>query len=256
MPTKIFPVKKVAEIDAYTIANEPIASIDLMERATKELFFAIERLYPKQSNYKLFIGCGNNGGDGLALARMLANSNHDVSVYLVKISSKLSGDAQINLERLQQMDTVNIFAINQITDFPEFNQDDIIIDALFGSGLSRPLSGLVLQVVQSINATSNRVVAIDIPSGLMGENNSDNCMQGIVKATHTLTFQFPKLSFFFPENHQFVGEWQVLNIGLHPQIIADTATNNYLLTNQSIKNSYRPRDKFAHKRYIWSWTIN
>ncbi len=247
MLTKIFPVKKVAEIDAYTIKNEPIASIDLMERATQNLFTAIKKNDTKKIAYKLFIGCGNNGGDGLALARMLANNGNDVTVYMVKISNHLSVDAQVNLERLQQIKDVKITTINEIFDFPQFSQSDIIIDALFGSGLSRPLSGLVLQVVQAINKSQNSVVAIDIPSGLMGEDNSRNNMEGIVKAMYTFTFQFPKLSFFFPENDSFVGDWQVLDIGLHPDIIAAETTNNYMLTKEEIQKIYQPRARFAHK---------
>ncbi len=247
MPTKIFPVKKVAEIDAFTIKNEPIASIDLMERATEKLFAAVAELYAEKSTFQLFIGCGNNGGDGLALARMLADSNHNVTVYLVKISKSLSPDAAVNLERLQQMNSVEIVTINEINDFPQLSQNDIIIDALFGSGLSRPLSGLVLQVVNAINQTSNPVVAIDIPSGLMGEDNGKNNLQGIIKATHTLTFQFPKLSFFFSENHQFVGNRQVLDIGLHPEIIANENTNHYMLNKEVIQKTLLPRGKFAHK---------
>lgn len=244
---KIFAARQIAEIDAFTIENEPIASIDLMERASAKLASWIMNHFPAPRNCKIFVGPGNNGGDGLALARILADKNYAVEVFLVKISDKLSHDAEINLERLRLMKSVDFYEIKSIDSMPWLFPDDIVVDALFGSGLSRPLEGLALEVVEGINNSEAIVVSVDIPSGLMGEDNSNNNYKGIVRADYTLSFQFPKLSFLFPENYECAGEWEVLPIGLHPEVIQSKATPYKMLDADFVKSLLIPRKKFDHK---------
>jgi yjeF C-terminal region, hydroxyethylthiazole kinase-related/yjeF N-terminal region len=244
---KIFPASKVAKIDSYTIENEPIESIDLMERASSKLFKKILKKFPAPRNCKIFVGPGNNGGDGLAVARMLAEKNYAVEVFIIKITNQLSKDAELNLQRLKLIKTVDIYELTSIDAMPWLFPDDIVIDAIFGSGLSRPIEGLVFEVIKAINASEACVVAVDIPSGLMGEDNSKNNYQGIVKADLTLSFQFPKLAFLFPENADYVGEWEVLPIGLHPEIIKEEQTPYKMLNREFVKSLLMPRKKFDHK---------
>jgi len=244
---KIFTSKQIAKIDAYTIEHEPISSIELMERASGELFKWIVARFPAPQNCKIFVGPGNNGGDGLALARMLSDKNYTVEVFLVIISDKRSKDADANLQRLKQSSAVDLYELSSADAMPWIFSDDVVIDALFGSGLLRPLDGLALEVVKAINAGEANVISIDIPSGLMGEDNSQNSSRGIVKADFTLSFQFPKLAFLFPENAGYVGEWEVLPIGLHPEIIQSETTPYKMLNREFVKSLLMPRKKFDHK---------
>src|SRR3989304_10538592 len=167
---KIFKASQIREIDAYTIANEPIESIDLMERASKQLAKWIIKKFNHSFRFKIIIGPGNNGGDGLALARLLSGFGFQVEAMLLKIKD-LSGDPEINYKRLVEENIVKIHFIRSENEFPSFGAKDIIIDGLFGSGLARPLEGIAAKLVQYINKQDNITVSIDIPSGLFGEDN-------------------------------------------------------------------------------------
>lgn len=244
---KLFSSKQVAKIDAYTIINEPIASTDLMERASLKLFKWIVEHYTFQQGFKIFVGPGNNGGDGLALARMLVEAKFDIAVYLVRISKELSPDSQINLDRLKSLGGVPIFEISSLDDFPSISEKSVVIDALFGSGLSRPLNEFVKGLVNLINDSKAEVVAIDIPSGLFGEDNSSNDLDNCIHADYTLSFQFPKLCFLFPENTECVGSWEVLPIGLHPDVIEELPSLFQLIDESYIKGLLKTRSRFSHK---------
>lgn len=244
---KLFRSKQIASLDTYTIKYEPIASIDLMERASNLIFNEIVNHYEKCKHFVFFIGPGNNGGDGLAVARMLAAVGFNCTVYLVVVADKLSEDATVNLQRLKKQKLVPVYEIKKKTDLPTLEKDFIIVDALFGSGLSRPLDGLAAQVVLHINNSFAEVIAIDIPSGLFGEDNFGNNFDYIVKAAYTLSFQFPKISFLFAENDAFVGKWKVLQIGLHSDAITNTESNYFFLTQELIAQKLKKRNKFSHK---------
>ncbi|MRT91364.1 NAD(P)H-hydrate dehydratase [Ancylomarina sp. 16SWW S1-10-2] len=244
---KIFCSKQITQIDAYTIQKEPIASIDLMERAASKLFRWICEHYSRQQNFKIFVGPGNNGGDGLTLARMLVEAKFKVDVYLIKISKELSPDCQINLNRLKSLDGVSISEITNGDDFPTISENCLVIDALFGSGLSRPLGGLVKDLVKLINDSKAKLIAIDIPSGLFGEDNSANDISNCIHADFTLSFQFPKLSFLFPENAECVGDWEVLPIGLHPEVIDKTESPYQFIEESYIRGLLKTRSRFSHK---------
>lgn len=244
---KIFSSSQIAEIDAYTIKNEPISSIDLMERASLKLHDWIVERYNRERNLKIFVGPGNNGGDGLALARMLAEVDYTVDVFILKISKQLSADCQMNLDRLKIQNTVSIFEIVKAEEFPFINRDDVVVDALFGSGLSRPLNGLVKGLVHHINDSKAEVVAVDIPSGLFGEDNSNNDLNNCIHADFTLSLQFPKLSFLFPENTVCVGQWEVLPIGLHTTIIEEKESPYTIIDEGYIKSLLKSRKQYSHK---------
>lgn len=244
---KIFKSKQIDGIDAYTIVNEPISSVDLMERASLKIFDWIKKRYCHEQCFKIFVGPGNNGGDGLALARLLAQDGFHVEVFILNISAYLSSDSQMNLDRLKIQNLVSIFELSSLNDFPFISAEDVIVDALFGSGLSRPLYGLVKDLVRAINSCTAEVIAIDIPSGLFGEDNSKNAIDATIRANYTLSFQFPKLAFLFPENADRVGEWEVLPIGLHPDIIEREESPYRLVDDGFIRSLIKPRQRFSHK---------
>ncbi|MGC9375973.1 MAG: NAD(P)H-hydrate dehydratase [Bacteroidales bacterium] len=244
---KILKSSQIKEVDAYTIKNEPIASIDLMERAAKTITRQIVEKFPLKTKVKIFIGPGNNGGDGLAVARQLFDAGYFPTVYLLKISSKLSPNAEINLERIIKLKSLEVYELKNEKDFPQIDKDDLVVDALFGSGLSRKLEGLPARLVKHINQSGADIVSIDIPSGLFGEDNGSNDRDLIIKAKYTFTFQMPKLSFLFSENENFVGYWEVMDIGLMQKAIDEIDSGYFMLTSEDIASKIIQRKKFSHK---------
>ncbi len=244
---KILPVSQIREADAYTIAHEPIASIDLMERAASKCFQWIQLNYGRQKNYKIFCGTGNNGGDGLVIARMMADKNIHVETFIVRFSDKASADFTENYTRLSKYKKVALSDINSVDDIPEISENDVVIDAIFGSGLSKPVvEGIAAEVIKHINKSFAHVVAIDIPSGLFGEDNLGNFGK-IIQANLTLTFQFPKLSFMFASSEKFVGKWQIVPIGLHKDFIHDAKVRNYYIETDDCHGMLKTRNNFSHK---------
>ncbi len=244
---KIFRADQVREIDAYTIENEPILPIDLMERAARQLFQWITKRYSQDRKIKVIAGPGNNGGDAMALARMLANDFFDTEIYYIEFTDKVSDSWKLNQKRIVEQGRVAFHILSEGDKLPRFDNQDLLIDGLFGSGLSRPLKGFPAEIVRWMNHTENEIIAIDVPSGLMGEDNSGNDRKNIVHATNTLTFQFPSLSYFFAENESCLGNWHVLPIGLHPEIIDKMETDYYFLTKEFVASCLNQRDKFSHK---------
>ncbi|RPH33238.1 MAG: NAD(P)H-hydrate dehydratase [Bacteroidales bacterium] len=243
---KIFLTSQIREIDKLTIETEPISSINLMERAADAIFRWFAENINSSCKVYVFAGSGNNGGDGLALARMLIEVGYSVSVCLLE-SASLSADCKDNLIRLKRQGIVIPYIINGEVDFPVFDSNSVIVDALFGSGLTRPLAGVSAKLVEYINNSQVRIVAIDMPSGLLGEENPFPNQNSAVKASITLTLQFPKLCFFFTENNQHVGKFVVLPIGLNPDSIRSTLTHYQYLDISSVSSIIRSRNNFSHK---------
>lgn len=244
---KLFTCKQIAEIDQLTMSLEPISSIDLMERASIKVTDWIINHIGYRGSYWFFAGPGNNGGDALAVARILASSNYECTVFISDFGKELSGDPAINLERLKEQNKASIHKIDSENAIPEIPPTVVIIDGLFGSGLTRPLNGLAAEIVKMINQSGAVVISIDIPSGLMGEDNSHLDLSNIVKATHTLTFEFPKISFLFPENYRFTGNWEILPIGLAEGAIQQIKSQYFYLTKEFIAGKIQKRDKFSNK---------
>lgn len=247
---KILNATQIREIDASTIANEPITSIDLMERAAKKCYEWIRRKLRKHKTVKVFCGMGNNGGDGLVIARMLAGTGYRVNVYKVLHSDRPSEDFAINEKRLNGVKNLHFETIADGDPMPAIDAEDLVVDAMLGSGLARPLEGLLAKVVMHINAVNSVVVAIDFPSGLFCEDNRENNHKHIIKADYTLTFQVPKLAFMFASNDQYVGQWFVLDIGLDAHAIRKADSKNHFLLASDVRTLYRPRRKFAHKGHF------
>ena len=246
-PTKIFSASQIRAADAFTISNEPVASIDLMERAAGKCVNWFINNYKKQIQFHVFCGLGNNGGDGLAIARLLHLEGYAVNVFIVKYAEKVSADFEINLKRLKEITGIKVSDIlNTDFNFPAFSASDIIIDAIFGTGLSKPIAGLTSFCIERMNASESKIIAVDIPSGLFTDMHTDSTAV-VVKADTTLSFQFPKSAFMFAENADFIGELFILDIGLSRTFIEQTDTDKYLLTENFIKSILKPRKKFAHK---------
>ncbi|MFA6923734.1 MAG: NAD(P)H-hydrate dehydratase [Bacteroidales bacterium] len=246
---RILSAKQIKEADAYTITNEPVESIDLMERAAKACSGWLTDNFNKNYKIKIFCGCGNNGGDGLAVARLLSAKKYNVEVFIIKHSDKFSDDFKINEQRLKKIKTVKITAISSKEQIKNFKceQKCVIIDAIFGSGLSKPVEGLAADVIYIMNKTEAVKIAIDVPSGLFCEDNSKNIFNNIFKADYTLTFELPKLSFMFPENAEYIGDFVVLPIGLNSDFINKAETQNFILTFGDVIPNLKKRKKFAHK---------
>lgn len=246
---KLFTTQSTKLLDQLTLEYEPIDSIDLMERAAEALTEEISKTVSPDRRLYIFAGPGNNGGDALATARLLLGLGYQPAVYLFNTmpSHRLSTDCARNCDRLRATGITQFYEItNQFTP-PEIQRGDVIIDGLFGAGLHDPLSGGFTSLARYINESEAFVISIDIPSGLFGEWNPDASPDRVVKADLTLTLQTPKLAFFFAENTQFTGRVKVLDIGLHPRAIAETATDYYLTTAIDVVRHLHTRAKYTDK---------
>jgi ADP-dependent NAD(P)H-hydrate dehydratase / NAD(P)H-hydrate epimerase len=244
---KILPIEKIREADAYTIANEPIASIDLMERAATTCFKWLKKRVDNKRRVLVFCGLGNNGGDGLVIARLMALNDYHVEINIIRYSDKCSEDFRVNYDRLTDIGKVVLKDLRDGDVLPPILPEDVVIDAIFGSGLGKPVVDFPARVISHINASQALVVAIDMPSGLYCDEHTDSRAGAVIQADFTLSFQFPKLAFMFSENDGFVGDWKVLDIGLDKGFIHLAETRNYLLTRKIAGSLLKPRTKFAHK---------
>lgn len=227
--------------------HEPIASIDLMERASKAVAREVMSRWDRGHSVFVFAGAGNNGGDGLAVARLLNRQGYRVAVYLFNIKGKLSEDCEANWVRLQEMQGIELHEITQGFDFPAIRTSDVVVDALFGTGLRTPLSGGFAAVARKINLLHAHVVSIDVPSGLMCEDNAYVDRNSVVHAELTLTIGLPKLCLLMADNEQCVGAWKTLDIGYAPQAVEQTSTPYAIIEEREVRDIYRPRKRFAHK---------
>jgi len=243
---KILTNVQIKEWDKYTIEHEPVSSIDLMERAARALTDSIKRRWSTFVPVYLFAGPGNNGGDTLAIARMLSEEGYKTHVYLFNTAGKLSADCATNKERLKACN-VDFTEINKQFNPPQLPKGCLVVDGLFGSGLNKPLNGGYAMVVKYINQSEATVVSIDIPSGLMCEDNAYNVRSHVIRADVTLTLQKPKLAFLFAENREVIGELEVLDIQLLPQWLDGVETAYHVTEAYEIKSLVHPRKEFAHK---------
>jgi hydroxyethylthiazole kinase-like uncharacterized protein yjeF len=244
---KIFTSSQVRDIDRYTIENEPVPSADLMERAAGEVFEWIMNRYSMSDRFLIFAGPGNNGGDGLVLARLLHNAGFKTSVYYLSFTEKVTEDWKLNYDRLSGTGYPFLNVIRTAAELPALTLKDIVIDSIFGSGLTRSAEGIAAETIKFINRSGCEVISIDLPSGLFGEDNSGNIRENIIRACHTLTFQFPKLAMMFSDNFPYTGQWHALSIGLHPAGIASASTPYYYTEAADIAPLIIARNKFDHK---------
>lgn len=241
---EIFSAEQIRAWDEYTILHEPISSIDLMERAATSCLTWLEKNGYLEQSFSIYCSKGNNGGDGLALARMLSALDCPVTVYILEFGHIGTEDFQVNLARLHQT-PVEVRFIQGIEHFYPVVAGEVLIDAVFGSGLNRKLEGVTEQLVQHLNASGNEIIAIDIPSGMFVNSTSKG--NTMIRAAHTLSFQCYKPAFLMPENEAAVGEVHILDIGLHPGYLRQVSSETELLDPAIIGAIFKPRKSFAHK---------
>lgn len=241
---QILDVPQLKAWDEYTITHEPISSLQLMERAATACFnWLMENGYTKHP-FIVFCGKGNNGGDGLVLARLLAESGCIVSVYIIETGKAGTNDFEASLSLLPNK-VSNIHYISETNTLPSISEGTVIIDALFGYGLNKPLEGFYAVLVNYINKSGNEIISIDLPSGLFADKSSIHAT--VIKASHTLSFQCFKLAFAVPENEIYTGRVHILDIGLHLAYLQTISPTNLFITQPMIRSFFRRRKPFAHK---------
>lgn len=246
---KIFTSQAIQEIDGATCEAQRISSIDLMERAASAVSCELVSRFLPSQRFVVMAGPGNNGGDALAVARMLIEQGYrKVEVFLFNVSGKLSHDCDEERKKLITIDGVDFTEVTREFSPPFLCEKDVVIDGLFGSGLNQPLMGGFVSVARYINESGAYVVSIDLPSGLFGEWNSHINRRDMVHANLTLAFQMPRLSFFFEENNDVLGEWKLLDIDLDETKIKETASDYILVEARNIRPLLHKRLPFTGKR--------
>lgn len=241
---KILSADQIRKADQNTIINEPIKSIDLMERASKAFVVWFEANFDREKNVLIFCGTGNNGGDGLAIARILTFRKWKVSTIVIKKSSKKSHDFTINYLQLAEVRNVDNVEKKEDLDFG-IQKNDIVIDAIFGSGLTREIKEIYADAINYINGSGATIISVDVPSGLFIDTISPK--KSIIRADHVLTFQLPKLAFLIPENSEYVKNWAIADIGLDTDFIQKQNSDFEYIDQQIAKSLIKQRPKFAHK---------
>ncbi len=244
---KIFTAKQMCDLDTFTIQSEAINSIDLMERAAIAVAEEIQKRWTADTPIMVLAGPGNNGGDALAVARLLSEKGYEIDAYLFNTGKSISNDCAQNKARLKACRNLTFTEVTTNFTAPPLSEETLIIDGLFGTGLNKPLSGGFAALVKFINASPAQIVAIDMPSGLMCESNADNDLSAVVCADLTLSFQVPKPAFLLPDTQAYIGEYKILDIGLSAEKIADTEAAMEMLEREEIRSILRPRFAFAHK---------
>jgi len=242
----ILSPQQIALADKATIENNGISSTDLMEHAANLCFqWLHSRLQGQQIKIHIFCGIGNNGGDGLVMARHLHQHGYNVSCYVVNFSDKRTEEFLVNYNRLKELGEWPT-VISSEKEFPEVAFEDIVVDAIFGIGLTRKPSGFTKKLIQYINSTKVFTLAIDFPSGLFG-NKAVEDAESVLKAGHVLTFQTPKLAFLLPENKDYLNTWEVIDIGLDLNFINSLSPKHHFLVKNDVLPMYKPREKWSHK---------
>ncbi len=245
---KILSPLQIYKADKATIINESITSLELMERAGKLCTdWIVENIKSenKKLTYYIFCGIGNNGGDGLVIARLLFEQGFDIKVFIVNFSEKRSDDFLENLERLKNLNFWPV-VINASDSFPKIEDNAIIVDAIFGLGLKRSPNGFTKKLIQHLNKSNQFILSIDFPSGLFAERPVID-KNAVIKANHTITFQCPKLAFLLPDNQEYTISWEILNIGLDDTFINKLPGTLSLTFEEQILDFYKERVTFSHK---------
>lgn len=246
---KLFSKEQIYEGDKLTTERQKISSTELMERAGIQIFnWMHSRMQGAQVPIHVFCGIGNNGGDGMVLARHLITHGYNVITYIVNCSDKRSKDFLINYDRVKNVTKDWPKMLSCGSDFSEIviGVDDIIVDAVFGIGLNRPPNDWVIELFEKFRASKAFTLSIDIPSGLYTDKAVED-EKAVVNAGYTLSFQSPKLVFFLPETAKFTVQWEALDIGIDREYLMQTETEVELISKYEVLPLYKPRQKFSHK---------
>ncbi|MEP0214604.1 MAG: NAD(P)H-hydrate dehydratase [Cellulophaga sp.] len=243
---KIFTGEQIYQADKFTIKKQQITSDELMERVAVQIFNWLHlRLQGAQPKIHLFCGIGNNGGDGLAVARHLQEHGYNIEVYIVNYNEKRTDEFLTNLKRLKDRNVWPNF-LSEETELPQIGREDIVVDAIFGIGLNRTPVTWVAKLMTHINKTEAFILAVDVPSGLF-LNKVVEDPNAIIQANHILTFQSPKLAFFLPQTGIYCNQWEIIDIGIDVEYLTVTETEYTLISKNEVLQSYIPREKFGHK---------
>ena len=246
---KIFNSATLRELDKATCRAQEISSVELMERAASAVSYEIISRFLPGKRIVVIAGPGNNGGDALAVARMLLEQGYrKVEVFLFNVSGKLSHDCEEERKRLITVAGVDFTEITREFTPPYLGKDDVVIDGLFGSGLNQPMQGGFISVARMINESGAFVISIDIPSGLFGEWNDDVLRRNVVHANLTLAFQTPRLSFFLEDNQICTGEWKLLDLDLDEEAMRKAPADFMLVDTRNVRPLLRKRPLFSSKR--------
>ena len=245
----VVTVEQMRRAEAHTMRTEPIASVDLMERAGARCASWISIAAKAGTcrpgsggGYLVLAGPGNNGGDGLVIARHLHASGFKVHVLLPPLGDRTSPERDLQLKRAREAGVVVVTL--EDGELPEMGPADVIIDALYGIGLRGPLEGWITSLITSINAIGVQVVAVDIPSGLQADGPSDGpCL----RATWTLTFEWAKTALVVPEHADAVGELVVLSVGIRPDPGLEKFGTLQLMDGSDLRALLHPRPSAGHK---------
>ena len=244
---EILSAEQIKLVDELTIAREPISSVDLMERAAMACFRRLIKLIGLNDEVFVFCGKGNNGGDGLAIARLMIEQGFDCHAVIIHYKENFSADAEHNYKRLKEKYAGRIIEVRSAEDLDVITSNGpVMVDALLGTGTKGPAEGLLAEAIDFINTRSKNTISIDVPSGLLCDASSAQ-HKYIVSSSLTLSFQLPKLAFLLPENQRYVPEFELLNIGLNPTAIQEQQSPYYYLTRTEVSSLVRPRNKFSHK---------
>ncbi|NNK70960.1 MAG: NAD(P)H-hydrate dehydratase [Flavobacteriaceae bacterium] len=244
---KIFAKEQIYEGDRLTAERQGISSTDLMERAGTQIFNWLHmRMQGAQVPVHVFCGIGNNGGDGLVVSRHLITHGYNVITYVVNCSDKRSKDFLINYDRVKTVTKNWPILLGCKEDFPTIGRDDVIVDAVFGIGLNRPADEWVKQLFMHFRASGAFTLSVDMPSGLYSDKVPED-ENGVVWATHTLSFASPKMVFFLPDTARFTKQWEILDIGLDQEFLFTTQAEAEFIGKFEVMPIYRPRERFSHK---------
>ncbi|WP_298392285.1 NAD(P)H-hydrate epimerase, partial [Hydrotalea sp.] len=241
---KLLSATQLQEWDAYTMEHESISSIDLMERAATACTKWLLKQPFNQHPIFIFCGKGNNGGDGLTIARQLFEAGITPCIYIAEFGKPGTDNFQENLHRLHLLGLA-VQYISSAALLPAIPENAVVIDALLGAGLNKPLAGLYAMIVQHINQANTNTIAIDVPTGMYIDRHVNSNI--VIKALHTLTFQCYKLCFLIAENAPYFGQVHILDIGLHAGFFASANTNLRMIELEDIQQYITVRNPFAHK---------
>ncbi len=248
---RILNADQMREADRRTIQDIGIASLVLMENAGRQVVAAVESLYSDLAERSIAIVCGkgNNGGDGFVVARTLQQRGFDVSVFVIGRISEVKGDARINLDILGRIGQTVVEVADETAwelHGAEIAGHDLIIDAMFGIGLSAPLTGFYETVVADINEAGVPIVSIDIPSGMSAD--SADLIGDAIEATVTVTLGAPKMPLVLPPAESKSGEVVIADIGIPADVIDQLEGPRLeLLTREQMRPLIQPRAADAHK---------
>jgi NAD(P)H-hydrate epimerase len=250
---KLLTAAQIKQWDQFTIGYKPINSLQLMEHAAALCAQRIANIWQNDkqvwSRVDIFCGTGNNGGDGLVIARLLVKQKIPVRVFVVHASKQSTNEFSVNLGRLKTEVKLDVITIDEEHALPELTTDSLIIDALLGIGLNKPVEGLMATVINHINQSKAKVIAIDVPSGLPADvHNLSWANEGaIIHAWFTLTFQVPKTTFLLADAQNYVGQFELIFIGLMPAYLQNVHSNIYYTQQADVAQIIKPRLKFSHK---------